>query len=290
MNKILIIIFALLGIAFLAVTVMKYEWQGEGKPVRTADIESQKVTSDSNAKVLDFWNFYDKATDFRTQAEYNRAITFYKKALEIDPTHKNSLYYLGNMYMAVGNFEEAETPWKKLIKYHNQSARGHLQLGNLYSCKSADNVLYNLESAKDQFEAAIRINAEETGPLLQLAKIQMINGTLSDAEQMLDKVTSSNFRSIEAYFLVGYLKWIKGDINGAKQQLKQAVLIHSESGKESSNIGEGETKEGSAPMLAASYRCSLLSEFINKQVDKSKPGNNQPFLEYKMLEKELSKY
>lgn len=288
MNKNFFIIFALLGIAFLAITIMKYYPLNSN--VQSAEIKSQKETRSSNSKVIDFWNFYDKATDLRTQAEYKKAITYYKKALEIDSTHKNSLYYLGNMYLAEQNFEEAETSWKKLSNSHSQSARGHLQLGNLYSCKISGNSLYNLESAKDQFQAAVRINAEETGPLLQLAKIRMVDGKYDEAEKMLNNVTSSNFRSIEAYFLAGYLYWKKGDIDGARHQLEQAASIFSESGEKTSNVGEGETKEGNSPMLAASFRCSLFSEFIVEQIDKNVLNNSSSISVYRRLEKELSNY
>lgn len=288
MNKNFIYIFALLGIAFLAVSIMKYIPQSETN--RTVDIESNTETSGSNSKVLDFWNFYDKATDLRTQTEYKKAIKFYKLALEIDSTHKNSLYYLGNMHLALKNFEQAEFHWKKLLNAHSQSARGHLQLGNLYSCKNTGNLLYNLKLAKDQFRAAVRINAEETGPLLQLAKINMIEGNDEEAEKLLNDVASSNFRSLEAHFLAGYLKWKKGDISGAKEQLGQAISIQSESGKKSTNVGEGETKDGDAPMLAAAFRCSPLSEFILEQIEKTTKKQNLSVAVYQRLEKELSNY
>lgn len=290
MNKNFIIIFALLGIAFLAVTILKYDSHSETN--RSADIQKEKGSESANSKskIVNFWNFYDKATDLRTQAEYEKAIAYYKMALEIDSTHKNSLYYLGNMYLAIQNFEESETFWKKLSNSYSQSARGHSQLGNLYSCKSSGNTLYNLESAKDQFQAAVRINAEETGPLLQLAKIRMIDGKYDEAEKMLNDVTSSNFRSIEAYFLAGFLYWKKSDIDGAKRQLEQAVSIHAESGKDSSNIGEGETKTGDGPMLATSFRCSLLSEFITDQLQNNIGETSAVESVFERFEDELMKY
>lgn len=288
MNKYFIPIFGLLAAAFLAVTVIKYLPGNEPPPSSETGLD--KVNAKQDAGVVDFWNYYDEATDLRSRGQYAEAIEFYRKALEIDSTHNNSLYYLGNMYLTMQNFEEAETIWKKLSNSHSLSARGHLQLGNLYSCKNSDNSLYDLTAAKDEFQAAARLNAEETGPLLQLAKIRIIENNYDEAERMLQDVTASNFRSIEAYFLAGYLYWKKGDIDGARQKLEQAVLIHSESGNKSQNVGEGETKEGDSPMLAASFRCSLFSEYIIKQIELSMQEFSQSATVYQKLEEELSKY
>ena len=288
MNKYFIPIFGLLAVAFLAVTVIKYYPGNEPLPSSTTGLDKENANQDSD--VVDFWNYYDKATDLRGRGQYAEAIEFYRKALEIDSTHNNSLYYLGNMYLAMQNFEEADATWKKLSDSHSLSARGHLQLGNLYSCKNSGNLLYDLSAAKYEFQAAARLNAEETGPLLQLAKIRIIENNYEEAEKMLQDVTASNFRSTEAYFLAGYLHWKKGDIDRAGQQLEQAVLIHSEGGKKSQNVGEGETKEGDSPMLAASFRCSLFSEFIVKQIKLSTQEYNPTATVYQRLEEELSKY
>ncbi len=288
MNKYFIPIFGLLAVAFLAVTVIKYFPGNEPPP--SSEIGLDKENAKQDAGVVAFWNYYDEATDLRSRGQYAEAIKFYRKALEIDSTHNNSLYYLGNMHLAMRNFREAEATWKKLSNYHNLSARGHLQLGNLYSCKNSDNSLYDLTAAKDEFQAAARLNAEETGPLLQLAKIRIIENNYDEAERMLQDVTASNFRSIEAYFLEGYLYWRKGDIDKASQQLEQAVLIHSNGVKKSQNVGEGETKEGDSPMLAASFQCSLFTEFIIKQIELSTQQSNLSAAVYQKLKEELSKY
>lgn len=288
MNKLFIIIFGLLAVAFIAVTVVKQV--PENQPLTSEPTELEKKISKRDSEVILFWQHYDKATELRNRGEYTAALNFYRKALGIDTTHQNSLYYLGNMQLAKRDFTGAESSWKKLTIIHDQSARGQLQLGNLYSCKSGDNPLYDLSQAEKRFETAAILNAEETGPRLQLAKIQIINEDYDRAEQMLNNVISSNFRSVEAYFLNGYLRWHAGDTVEAEQQLQKAVAIHSQSSEETSNVGEGETKAGNSPMLASSFRCSLFTGHIEEELENMDETHLTPDAVYRRFEDKISEY
>ncbi|NGP77517.1 tetratricopeptide repeat protein [Balneolaceae bacterium YR4-1] len=290
MNRTFITLFALLGLAFLAVTILKFGPKEELAGGVTTDTVTQTNSEEAKSKVLDFWNYYNNATDFRTRSQYPEAIKYYRLALEIDSTHKNSLYYLGNMYLANSNFKQAEKTWKTLTESHNNSARGHLQLGNLYSCRQENNSLYDLGQASTHFQAAFRLNSEETGPLLQLAKIDLIRGDIETSERLLKDVTSSNFRSMEAYYLLGYLAWKRGNLKQAQQQFGQAVSIHSQSESAPSNIGEGETKSGNSPMISDSFRCGLLSEFITEQMLNKPADQFEVEAVYQPLNSELLTY
>lgn len=288
MNRHFITIFSLLAIAFLAVTVVKYMPDKQLKTSESSSIE--KGQTKRNSDVVLFWQHYDKATELRIQGQHAEALKFYLKALDIDSTHQNSLYYTGNMQLAERNFTAAENTWKRLINIHNRSARGHLQLGNLYSCKTEDNPLYDLTAAMNHFEIAAGLNAEETGPRLQLAKIHLIDRNYNQAGQMLNNVISSNFRSIEAFFLNGYLKWRSGDTAEAEQQFKKATTIQLQSSEETSNVGEGETKAGNSPMLANAFRCSLFSEYIQQQLQGEEEITLNADTVYKNFDDTLSDY
>jgi len=77
-----------------------------------------------------------------------------------------------------------------------------------------------------------------------LGQIKLIRGNLSDAQHYFDVVIASNFKSVEAHFLKGYIAWKKGARPEALSLLKNAVE-HSQADKPvHSVLGEGDTKTG----------------------------------------------
>lgn len=257
MKKGLIGIFSILLTAFLVVTFLK------GTPETSSRSGTPTVPDSSRSEVVEFWDAYHTATDLRTAGDYRGAAGYYLSALRFNPDHQNSLYYLGNMYMALGDYAQAEKMWERLIRINSSSSRGYSQLGILYSCREAGNNLYNLDEAADHFRKASRLNREETGPLLQLAKINLAKSRLVKAEKQLNDVASSNFRSSEALFLQGYLAWKKDNMQVADTLLKQSVSIVTGTTIKT-NVGEGETRKGASPLITESYECNIYTRLIHQ--------------------------
>jgi len=271
MKKGFIGIFILLGIAFLAVSLLK---QGSDSDLENrAEGDDSAVTSTglSKTEVIDFWKAYDAATELRTAGEYDRALSAYRDALAIDPDHQNSLYYRGNLLLRKGRYREAEQNWKKLAEVNPSSARAYSQLGTLYSCRDSTNPLYDLDRAAEHFDEAAHLNREETGPLLQLAKIDLINRRYKASLQKLNDVISSNFRSAEALFLRGFLEWRTGNTVEADTLLARSISIVTGT-TDRKNVGEGATKKGASPFKSELSRCALYSGQIARLVESADPG------------------
>lgn len=284
MKKSFIVIFLFLGMAFLVVTYFKYASDS------ISSYTSNQVDRDSTrSQIINFWKYYDKATDQRTNGDFSAAAEYYNRALQIDPVHQNSLYYLGNVELATEKYLKAEKHWKQLIEINPASVRGYSQLGILYSCRETGNRLYKLENAAEYFSKAFQLNMENTGTLLQLAKINMVNRQLEEAGRKLNDVLAGNFRSAEACFLKGYLEWKKGERQKSEELLKKTVSIVAGTSSEHENIGEGETKKGSDPILSEERQCSLFSDVIDRLVQKMDPESIQTDYTYLQFHKEVKK-
>lgn len=287
MKKGFIGIFFLFGIAFLAITLLKQSSESAPKTEEARDNTTAATDRDrSRTEVIDFWDAYNRATDLRTAGDFDRALTFYQEALSIDPHHQNSLYYQGNLMLRSGKFEEAEKSWKRLKQVNPSSARAYSQLGTLYSCRDSSNPLYNLDRAADHFAEAARLNREETGPLLQLAKIDLINGNYGRAREKLDDVISSNFRSVEALFLKGFLLWKSGDSRAANSLFQRSLSIV-EGTSAAKNVGEGDTEQGGSPLWADFSRCDLYSGRIYSLLVQTELDEVQPKAAYQTFGEEL---
>lgn len=280
MKKWLMIIFILQGFGFIGITIYKNLPNSLTENNR-ANLSQEE---EENSDVMLFWQYYNKATNQRTSTQFNKAIENYRSALNINPTHKNSLYYIGNMHLVTGNYEAAKKSWEKLIEVNPSSARGHFQLGTLYSCPDKDNDLYNLQSAAQHFRKTAQLNQEITGPLLELAKIHLLKNNPDSAAHILKDVVASNFRSMEAFFLQGYLAWKKRNNKKATNLLNKSVAINEGSDPESANVGEGDTKKGADPMETGSGTFNLFSEQIDLLIenlhDKSTTSVDEVFSQF----------
>jgi tetratricopeptide (TPR) repeat protein len=192
-----------------------------------SDPEAQKAaagpTDEHKAQVRRFWELYQRATDLRLKGQWEVAAGQYQQALAIDGGHEDALYYLGNAFFELGRFQEAIDAWKRLIETNpNQSSRAHAQLGMLYSC-GAPGTPFDLDQAERELHLALAINKEESGPVIKLGEVALLKGERKQALEYLSDGRNLNFKSVQANYLIGYLKWAAGDAAGALVDLKQAA-------------------------------------------------------------------
>lgn len=219
---------------------------GDPKP------QTQKTAGPSEehkAQIRRFWDLYNRATDLRLKGQWAAAAGQYQEALVVDGQHEDALYYLGNAFFELGRFQEAADTWKRLIETNpNQSSRAHAQLGMLYSC-GAPGTPFDLDQAERELHQALAINKEESGPVIKLGEVALLKGERKKALEYLSDGRNLNFKSVQANYLIGYLRWVAGDAAGALKDLKQAAEFALAAKPPPEASGEGDTKK-KGPLLA----------------------------------------
>jgi len=195
--------------------------QKSAKP-SVSTLHKTTLSASEKEKIKDFWEIYRSATDSRLEGDWPAAAIAYKQALLLNPEHKDALYYSGNIFFEVGEYDSAVTVWSKLIEVNPLSKRAHMQLGTLYS-SGIPGVPFDLSRAEQEFLHALEINKEESGSLLRLGSIYVLMGNFPKAEPLLKTALQINFKSIEAAYLLGFLNWKSGDIEVSLEYLKRAV-------------------------------------------------------------------
>jgi tetratricopeptide (TPR) repeat protein len=237
------------GVLFAAVTFLKSD-----SSETPADADSAEISVEDRDRIQRFWATYRRATDLRIAGHTEEAAEEYVRALALNPEHQDALYYVGNMEFELGNLAGAEQAWRRLVAIDPTSARAHSQLGTLYFCVGDENLLQP-ERATAEFERAAAINREETGPLLSLGEIALVQGNLENALYYFDAVIGSNYSSVEAHFYKGYIAWKSGAPEQALELLAAAVH-HARPAAPSGDVpGEGDTRAGAAPMVRTPTRC-----------------------------------
>ncbi len=221
--------------------------------VTAADDDSERQ------RVRDFWRAYREATRLRLAGDFEPAYELYKQALDLNDSHEDALYYQGNVAVELGKWTEAEQAWHKLVAANPSSSRGHAQLGQLYMCRP-EIPMFNVPKATASFRESLRLNREETGPVLRLAEVFLLSGEVDSAAVYFDAVIASNPGSAEARFMRAFIDWRRGDEQSAMQLIRAAPSPAAEEGEDQFS-GEGDTRAGSGPMLAPTAGCSLFEPF-----------------------------
>jgi hypothetical protein len=229
-------------------------------------LDSVSMSDEDRDRIRRFWEVYRLATDHRIAGRSAEAAEQYRGALTLNPEHQDALYYLGNMQLALGDLTAAEQAWQRLLEIDPTSARAHSQLGTLYFCVGEEEPLQP-EKAAAEFQRALAIYTEETGPLLHLGEIALVQGHLENARYYFDAVIGSNFSSVEAHFYEGYIEWTTGDRAQAAELLAAAIRFAEPPEPVEGVLGEGDTREGAAPMVSTPVRCEGMQTLVGELVE-----------------------
>ncbi|MCI0699010.1 tetratricopeptide repeat protein [candidate division KSB1 bacterium] len=238
MKKAVCISLPVLLVLLMAIAFLKNRSSHDG-----SENDSNTKTLAEKERIKRFWEIYREATDHRMAGKIKEAAESYRHALALNGRHEDALYYLGNISLELGEYQTAEDSWQHLAQINPHSARAHLQLGNLY-LSFGQKEFFNLDSAEAEFQKALQINQEETGPVLRLGHIALIRGDLPKAQHYFEAVIATNFKSVEAHFLNGYVARKAGNASKAKKLFSEAIKFSQAEKPVKGVMSEGDTKSG----------------------------------------------
>ena len=248
---------------------------------REPDKKVDSLSVATKKSIKDFWTFYRQATKDRIAGSWQEAVDGYAKALELNNAHEDARYYLANMYLELEDFNKAEENWNKLIALNTASSRAHFQLGKLYlNHKAID--FFNLEKATEKFQQTSDINQDFLQPLLHLAQISIIQGNYSDSQEKLRVVMGSDYKNVEALFLMGFIDYKNGNMENATANYMQARELSIPQDQVNEVKGEGDTKTGKS-LERAINQSIFVKYFENFEPDSSMEIEEEMKLRYSSL-------
>lgn len=261
MKRSAIIAGVILVVLFMVITLWKRSNISTSQRPNAGDGQST-LSDERKAEIRRFWEIYRQATALKQQGAWVQAASTYREALQIDPRHEDALYYLGNALFELGRYDEAVTAWRQLVEVNPLSARAHAQLGAVYSC-GASGAPFDLDVAEREFQRALAINKEESGPVIKLGEVSLLKGDRRQALHYFTAASRTNFKSVEAHYLIGYLKWLEGDRVVALAALQKALKFGQADKPVKGVAGEGDTKKKAAqPILSeGASRKSLFEPY-----------------------------
>ncbi len=153
----------------------------------------------------------------------DQALTYLKKALEINPETMGTHALYGQIFQEKGNFVEAIINYKRAIeidKEHNKSIK------NLVECYLAFGSNFykngNIEKAEENYQEAFKLNPEEPRVNLNLGVIFHTKRKYEQAIEKYNKVLKVSPENAEAHYNLGITFTELGKNNLANEEFKKA--------------------------------------------------------------------
>jgi len=203
----------------------------------TSAVSDSQMTD--RERIVAFWEKQRAGMDaIKIEQDIPKAAAFFAAALELDPEHEDSRYYLANCLAIQGQVEEAMAHLEILMEINPLSHRAYKQWGIMRAMTAESPE--DLGAANQALERSLEINKEETGALLVLGELALMQGDEDLALQRFEWNTSTNPRSTGGYFLQGYLAWQQGDGETAVGFLQKAQGTRGEDWKPEGAVAEGD--------------------------------------------------
>ncbi len=203
----------------------------------TSAVSDSEMTD--RERIVAFWEKQRAGMDaIKIEQDIPKAAALFAAALELKPEHEDSRYYLANCLAIQGQVEAAMAHLETLMEINPLSHRAYKQWGIMRAMTAESPEA--LEAANQALERSLEINKEETGALLVLGELALMQGDEDLALQRLEWNTSTNPRSTGGFFLQGYLAWQQGDDEAAVGFLQKTQGTRGEDWKPEGAVAEGD--------------------------------------------------
>ncbi|MEE8486926.1 MAG: FG-GAP-like repeat-containing protein [Gemmatimonadota bacterium] len=234
---------------------------------------------------MGFWEHYRSAGRHRVAGRLAESATAYEAALALNPVHADALYYLGSARLAMREFAAAVDVLNRLVAVDPGSPRAYTQLGAIHACPDPGAPL-DLSRAAEELQRAWTLNREQTGTLLWLGLVALLEDDRPAAREHFEHVLGSNPASVPANYLLGYVSWIEGHLDKAGNALAAAIASARPADETEIGLQEGDTR-GSRPLFAAAMSCRWLENQLSWMTQSKRSGEIDTGARYRLLDDAL---
>jgi|GEM_PF-5651389 len=158
--------------------------------------------------------------------DYDKAIEYHRRALEVDPDDDAERYNLGILLHKLNRYEAAEKEYRKSMDIDPDRGNVHLNLGHVLI------VMNKIEEAEKELRESARINPNEPKVHFNLGSLSVKLNRFEDAEKEYQKAIELDPEYWAPHFLLSKLLMEKNKRDALKHFAKSYDLIKKELSKE----------------------------------------------------------
>ena len=207
--------------------------QGQNLNFAVTSTQIQSLKKFDSAKTVSEWAYghlgnkpraaealCQKGFSFSINGEDRKALEYFKKATESDPSDSAAWSGLGSCYAGLNNPEDAITAYKQAVEAGPQDEVPHFHLGNYYG------KLGRFEEAIAAYRAALGINPQFEAAYFNLGMALLRAGRFTEGLEAFEAVTRINPEAAPAYFNAGIAYSQLGSFEEAVNAQKNVIRLN----------------------------------------------------------------
>jgi tetratricopeptide (TPR) repeat protein len=259
MKRPLVVLATLVAVAFATVWFLKERPARDFRSISRRDAaEVERITA--------FWAAYNRGNTLRAQGEFVQAVPAFRRALELNPGHEDSLYYLGTSLFESGEYRQAAEEFRKILTVNPSSGRAWSELGNTLSIRAPGAIL-DAPAAQYAYQRSAELNREQAGPFLRLGLLELDRAHWDSAQANFR--LAAGFGSPEGGYLLSYALFLEGHNREALPYLRKILDTYGQERKITCRgvLSEGDLLPGPGKPLTALDKSALKSIFLLNRID-----------------------
>jgi tetratricopeptide (TPR) repeat protein len=236
-----------------------WNWPYHNRGLAYADMgEYDKAISDYNKAIeidpMDagvYKAYLNRGNAYDSKGEYNQAISDYNKALEINPEYAEGYNNRGLAYANRGEYNQAISDYNKALEIKPEYAEAYANRGNAY-CYQGE---YDL--AIPDYNKTIELNARLAGAYYNRGLAYALKGQYDQAISDCSKELEINPRDARAYITRGISYADKGEYDQAMSDYNKALEIDPIRAEPYINRGNAHANRGEYVLAIHDYNRAL---------------------------------
>ena len=195
-------------------------------------------------------NFFNVAAYHYLHQEYDKAIYYFQKSLEIDPKDVFAYYMIGFINNKIGKFEKARDAFLECIRLDPTYQNGYVNLGGVYL------KLGQRDKAFEQINKALKLNPDSIEIYQNLGAIYSYGGNYDKAIKAFHEALKRDANYTEAMNGLANAYLARKDYASALQYIQKAIKLDPKSAVAYTTMGkiylaQGKTKEAEETLREA---------------------------------------
>jgi len=186
-----------------------------------SDADQLRLTKAYNKEtdILSATEWFNKGYNAGVNKEYDKAISFFLRVIELNPDNFNTYYNLGKSYGEQGNFPKAIEFYEKSIELDPDYAWAYNDLGFAYYNQG------NITKAIQLYEKSLEIDPDNAFIYINLGKAYEDQDNLTKAIELYEKSIELDPDHAMTYNNLGLAYYNQGNITKAIQLYEKAIEL-----------------------------------------------------------------
>jgi Flp pilus assembly protein TadD len=154
-----------------------------------------------------------------SKGAFAEAVEYYEKAVELNPSHADSVNNLGAALLELGQIRDAEQCFCQAIAMKPGNPDAYVNLGALQAG------IGDLAGSEDSLRQALKLKPNNLDARVNLGMTLVLRGRLRDARACFAKVLKAAPRNVEALHGMGQLAYLEGRFAEAETAFKRVLEL-----------------------------------------------------------------